>query len=94
MNYPLNHYPPERPAEFNSREILDNIRSTAPHQRRRSSFWDAVQMLLAGIVLMVMFWYLYWPVARAFAWGVLWLCKATGQLDGDLPPYTPYPHDF
>lgn len=92
MNYPLNHYPPERPSNYSTKEILDNLRAKAPHPRRRPVV-DLAKAVVAGASLLVLTWYLYWPVARGLAWGTLWICKMCGLLDAELPPYTPYPQD-
>ena len=93
MNYPVNHYPPERPCVFNTNEILRSINNPVPHPRRRPVV-DLAKSLVAGVSILVLTWYLYWPIARGLAWGTLWLARLTGHLDAALPPYTPYPHEF
>lgn len=81
------------PRPFSTREIMETLNSlpqNAPH-RRRASFWESVKTVLAFVAIAYAAIVLYWPVARGLAWCLLFVCKLFGQLDAELPPYTPYP---
>lgn len=55
---------------------------------------EVCKILSAFLVCLMVGMLLYWPIARALAWGVLFLAKLVGTNTAELPPYTPYPAEL